>query len=377
MRTRTKGIQAAKDGCKVVNKQYRGVRIFVRLGCINQEEAETWLRQEQGRIDAECERGTRHDFCDAAERYLMECQRRGVRTVETIAYHIKLVVPYLGKKPLESIHTGTLAQFIADRCAGDAGISPTTVNRTLEVVRTILLRAARVWRNDDGTPWLGSAPLIEMLPETPRSPYPISWQEQVALFTQLPVHLHNMALLAVNTGLRDENICGLKWQWENPIPELERSVFVIPPSAYKSNRHHVAILNDVAWNIVQAQRGKHAEFVFPYRGTRVETINNTAWQQARKRAGLSQVRVHDLRHTFGQRLRAAGVSEEDRAVLMGHAIDGMPEHYATPTIVHLIECANAVTQNQRDTPTVLRIINGQRGEKVAQKVAQNEQRVSM
>jgi integrase len=54
------------------------------------------------------------------------------------------------------------------------------------------------------------------------------------------------------------------------------------------------------------------EFVFVYRGRPIETIHNTGWQEARKRAGLTRVRVHDLKHTFGRRLRAAGVSFEDR-----------------------------------------------------------------
>ena len=34
--------------------------------------------------------------------------------------------------------------------------------------------------------------------------------------------------------------------------------------------------------------------------------------------GLPQVRVHDLKHTFGRHLRAAGVSFEDRQDLLGH-----------------------------------------------------------
>jgi len=39
---------------------------------------------------------------------------------------------------------------------------------------------------------------------------------------------------------------------------------------------------------------------------------------------VQQVRVHDLRHTFGQRPRDAGVSEEDRALLLGHSTTSMP-----------------------------------------------------
>ncbi len=183
-----------------------------------------------------------------------------------------------------------------------------------------------------------------------------------------------MALFAVNTGLRDENICGLQWSWERYIPDLKRSVFVIPPEVFKSNRSHVVILNDVAAKVIEACRDIHPEFVFTYKKQvknkklkehepdRVGTINSNAWQKARKRAGLEQVRVHDLRHTFGQRLRDAGVLSEDRAALMGHAVNNMSEHYATPTIARLIEMANLAPQT-RDTPRLLRVSTNSRAKK--------------
>lgn len=55
-----------------------------------------------------------------------------------------------------------------------------------------------------------------------------------------------MALFAVNTGLRDSNVCGLQWRWEIPVPEVGRSVFLIPAEAFKTRRPHVVILNDAA-----------------------------------------------------------------------------------------------------------------------------------
>jgi integrase len=128
-----------------------------------------------------------------------------------------------------------------------------------------------------------------MLPETPRLPYPITWEEQDRLFPKLPAHLGWMVLFAVNTGLRDSNVCGLEWTWEVPVPEVGRSVFVIPPEAFKAKRAHVVILNDAAWSIVQAQRGIDPIWVFPYRGRRVGTMNNTAWQLARREIGLLRV----------------------------------------------------------------------------------------
>src|SRR5512142_244913 len=166
-----------------------------------------------------------------------------------------------------------------------------------------------------------------------------------------------MAIFAVNTGLRDGNVCGLEWTWEVPVPELGRSVFVIPAESFKSKRDHVVILNDAAWSVVQAQRGLHPIWVFPFRGHRLDTINNTACQNARAAVGLPGVRVHDLRHTFACRLRAAGVAAEDRSALLGHAEHSMSAHYASADVGRLLRLANLVL-NRQETRTVLRVANG-------------------
>jgi integrase len=94
-------------------------------------------------------------------------------------------------------------------------------------------------------------------------PYPLSWDEQDRLFRRLPTHLARMALFAINTGLRQSNLCGLQWTWEVTVPEIARSVFVIPAEAFKK-RPHVVILNDVAWSIIKAQRGLHPIWVFRF-----------------------------------------------------------------------------------------------------------------
>ena len=354
--TRTPGITVDANGNRIINKEHHGIRLFVRLGNFSQDCAEMRLRSEMERLDLE--RGTRDLarplFRDCAARYL--AQSRQKRTADTISWHVRLLIAHVGHLEPHRVHDATLEPFVAARLAAGAGA--TTINRTLEVARTILNRAARAYRDDDGRPWLdGMPPLLTMLPEFPRQPCPITWDEQDRLFRRLPSHLAIMVLFAVNTGLRDSNVCRLQWTWEIPVPEVGRSVFVIPPEAFKSKRSHVVILNDAAWSIVQAQRGNHPIWVFPYRGKPVETMNNTAWQNARRDLGLQAVRVHDLRHTFGARLRAAGVSLEDRAALLGHACHSMPELYASPDISRLIAMANRVLERSR-VLTILRVANG-------------------
>ncbi len=66
----------------------------------------------------------------------------------------------------------------------------------------------------------------------------------------------------------------------------------------------------------------------------------SAWKRARLRAALPQVRVHDLKHTFGRRLRAAGVSFEDRQDLLGHRSSRVTTHYSAAELSRLIEAAN-------------------------------------
>ena len=206
--TRTQGITVDTDGNFTINKEYRGVRLFFRLGKFSQDQAEQRLHTEIDRVDCELERKAhaRPRFGHCAARYLDES--RDKRSSDVIALHVRLLISHLGGLEVKQIHDATLKPFIADRLA--AGVSATTINRSLEVVRTILNRAARVYRDDDGPPWLEAVPpLISMLPESPRLPYPITWDEQDRLFPKLPAHLGRMVLFAVNTGLRDSNVCGL------------------------------------------------------------------------------------------------------------------------------------------------------------------------
>lgn len=353
--TRTRGISLEKDGSRTINKVVKGDRIFIRLGKVSQDEAERHLAEEIRQQQTNQHRRANHRplFADCAARYLTESKHK--RSVEVLAWHVQLLLPFIGAMEISHVHDATLEEFKESRHLD--GVSPTTVNRSLEVVRTILNRAARAWRDDNGQPWLLTAPpLITMEKENRRQPHPLSWEEQDELLPLLPSHLQKTVLFAINSGLRDDNVCGLRWSWERPIPEAGRSVFIIPSEYYKTAVNHVVILNDAAWRIIEAQRGQHPDFVFTYRGHRVDTMNNNGWQHARAKIGLEDVRIHDLRHTYASRLRLAGVAQEDRNALMGHKSASIPEHYASADIGRLIELSNRVLDRQ-GTRTLLRVVN--------------------
>ena len=225
----------------------------------------------------------------------------------------------------------------------------------LQLVRHILNLAANEWLDEFGLSWLVSAPKIRLLSETDqREPYPLSFDEQDKLFYQLPAHLQEMALFAVNTGCRDQEICHLRWEWEIPLPNGS-SVFIIPRQRVKNREARLVVLNRIAQSVIEAARGKHPDYVFIYKEKPITRMLNTAWIKARVRTGLPHVRVHDLKHTFGRRLRAAGVSFEDRQDLLGHKSGRITTHYSPAELHNLIEAANKVCE-RRSSGTVLTLL---------------------
>ena len=189
----------------------------------------------------------------------------------------------------------------------------------------------------------------------------------------LPSHLQRMALFKVNTGTREQEVCGLRWEWEERVPTLGTSVFVIPGNHVKNKEDRVVVLNAVARSIVDGQRDQHPTWVFPYRDNRVGKINNSAWKRARRNAaegyetrvgvscpaGFRSVPVHDLKHTFGRRLRAAGVPLETRKVLLGHKAGDITTHYSAPELKELIEAAESLGEPS-DAPQLLVLQGGAR-----------------
>ncbi len=342
-----------RSGVWHIDKQYRGRRICESTGESGLAGAEQYLARKLEEVRQAVVYGVRpkRSFRQAATKYLNESQHK--RRIADEAMHLRQLDPFIGNLPIEGVHMGTIQPFIEARQR--KGIKAKSINLALGVVRHILNMAASEWLDESNLTWLPSPPKIKLLKiEDARMPYPLSQEEQWRLFQELPPHLARMALFKVNTGCREQEVCGLKWQWEVPVPELATSVFIIPGQRVKNGDERLVVLNRVARSVIEEIRGEHTEYVFTYRGKPVTAMNNTAWQAARERAGLSSVRVHDLKHTFGRRLRAAGVSFEDRQDLLGHRSGRITTHYSAAELENLIAAAEKVCgADSRKSPALV------------------------
>ncbi len=356
-RKKTPGL-IKRAGIWHVDKVIQRRRICQSTGSDQLEEAERYL----ARLIEESRQATiygvrpERSFEQAAAKFVLENQHK--RSIKEDIGRLKLLMPWIGDVPLNRLHIGVLQPWIEYRRS--EGVAVGTINHGLKVVRRILNLAASEWMDEYGMTWLQAAPKIKLLPDTQkRQPYPLSWEEQTALFRELPAHLAQMALFAVNTGCRDGEVCNLRWEWEMAVPALNTSVFLIPGQQVKNGDERLVVLNRVARSVVEAQRGLHTSHVFHYRGHSVKKMLTTGWRQARLKVDLPQVRVHDLKHTFGRRLRAAGVSFEDRQDLLGHRSGRITTHYSGAELSKLIEAAENVCDRGEGKPelVILRRLN--------------------
>ena len=350
-RKRTPGL-VNRGGVWHVDKRIGRRRVCESTGSASLEEAERFLARRTEEIRNASIYGVRpaRTFEQAAAKFVLENGHK--RSLEDDISRLKTLMPSIGQIALDKVHSGTLQPWLIER--QKAGVATGTINHGLKVVRRILNLAAQEWRDDNGLTWLVSAPKIRLLPDTEkRQPYPLSWEEQGRLFKSLPDHLATMALFAVNTGCRDGEVCALRWEWEVRVPELDTSVFIIPGEHVKNADDRLVVLNEIAASVIETQRGKHPTHVFTYKGKPLARMLDTGWRRARNAAGLPQVRVHDLKHTFGRRLRAAGVSFEDRQDLLGHRSGRITTHYSAPELAKLIEAADRVCGLEERRPALV------------------------
>jgi len=373
-----------RNGIWHIDKKINGERLYESTGVSDRAEAEKYLIHRLEQIRQRKVYGVRQvrTFREAATRYLLE--HKDQPSIKLTALCLQQLDPYLGDLPLTHIDDQALAPFIRDRQTDEdlpsgkvrKAVSNRTVNIAIERVIRVLSLACRKWRDEERRPWLDSIPLLAKLEEkrASRKPYPMSWDEQSILFGELPDHLQRMALFKVNTGCREQEVCKLRWDWEISVPELGTSVFLIPAdfggrhenSGVKNRDERLVVLNSVAKSIIDGQRGISREWVFPYNGTGMHRMNDSAWKKARVRAaklwqeqhlrpahpGFASIRVHDLKHTFGRRLKAAGVTEEDRKSLLGHKNGSVTSHYSGAELGQLIEAANKVSATDSRGPVL-------------------------
>ncbi len=126
-----------------------------------------------------------------------------------------------------------------------------------------------------------------------------------------------LVILAINTGLRRGELFNLQVK----DIDLHDSTITVIGEGAKSGQTRCVPLNTKAFSTLTSwiNQSQPSTYIFPSpkTGKRLDNIDSS-WETLRELSGLNDVRLHDLRHTFGTRLAHASIDLVTIKELMGH-----------------------------------------------------------
>lgn len=251
------------------------------------------------------------------------------RAPDRAAIACQRLQPHFTGKYVEQIRRADLANYIQARKKD--GVSASTINRELDVLSAAFNFASHTKE------WKVRNPVVGMSLKQPEGRLRwITHDEADRLISeagkemQKCPHLADFIRLALNTGCRKNELLKLTWD----RADLKVSQIRLEGEHTKSGKRRVVPLSDVAREALQSRarfRDKycpHSPWVFSHKnGERLQDVTN-GFISACKRAGISNFRIHDLRHTCASWLVSAGVSLYEVKELLGHSSIEMTERYA-------------------------------------------------
>ncbi len=222
-----------------------------------------------------------------------------------------------------------------------------TKDRYLAFLRSLFRAAVNDWK------WIGKSPTIKVRQKKEIRVRWLTKEEATTLIQCMPDVMKPVVMFALATGLRRSNILNLEWTQI----DLQRKVAWIHPEDTKGGKAIGVALNETACRVLRMQIGKHRQYVFVHTeawhradGSPTEKVrkmrvdDNTAWNTGLRRAGITNFRFHDLRHTWASWLVQAGVPLTALQEMGGWESIEMVQRYAHLAPNHLVEHARRIDE---------------------------------
>ena len=232
----------------------------------------------------------------------------------------KHIVPAFGSRLLTDIKRPDVARFHQMVSAN----APIEANRVLALISHFFTKAEEWGYVPPGHP--NPARGIQKNKERSRDRWLTRSEVErliSAVDTEDDVFVRAAIVLYLLTGLRKVELLSARWE----DVHLDREELRLPQT--KSGRPHFLHLSPEALHVFrQLPREADSPWVFPGRGTSHRKDIKYQWERIRERAGLQEVRLHDLRRTVGSWMVQSGVPLQVIGKVLNHSHPAVTEVYA-------------------------------------------------
>lgn len=294
------------------------------------QSTETAIRDRRYFKTAEAERRT---LAEAIERY--ERTRLGaLKSAEDRARHLAWWKERLGALCLADITPATITEERDGLAGGKTHRgkprSTGTVNRYLAALSHVFTFASREWHWIEGNP----CGQVSMLKEPRGRVRYLADAERERLLAECKAYsdeLYLIVALALATGARRGEILGLKWR----DVDLKRGHVVFHET--KNSERRGLPLRGQALELLRAKvRRIDSDLIFPSSDDPTKPFDvDYRFRLAVQRAGITDFRFHDLRHTCASILAMNGASLAEIAAVLGHKTLAMVKRYSHLSDQHI------------------------------------------
>jgi integrase len=214
------------------------------------------------------------------------------------------------------------------------GVSGSTINRELAALKRIFYIAIKNKKAK-----YNPVTDVKFMQEPPGRTRYLNLEEINKLLTKCNDQVKPVVIVALNTGMRSQEILDLKWNnifienTINPYLEIEIS---------KNGKKRFIPLNNTLITLFSDLKIKsdgRSEIFLNYRNQPLKHIRKQ-FHYARDKANINDVRFHDLRHTFASHYLMNGGDLLSLKQILGHSTLKMVERYAHLSQSHKLNMVN-------------------------------------
>ncbi|MBT3878181.1 MAG: site-specific integrase [Candidatus Scalindua sp.] len=320
--------------------KFKGKLYRESTGKVSQKEAEYVLacrRKENDEGELPKSKMIDYKFAELANAYSKWAERQKSYAASK-RFMIKQIVGVFGNLNVSDLNTQMIEQWQSERLNLN---KPATVNRVLACLKHMFTKAVDWDMASEET--LKQVRKVKFLKEYNKRLRYLDVEGCQTLIDCCAPHLKPIVTVALNTGMRRGEILGLRWEQV----DLSHG-FILLEISKNGERREIPINTTLEYLFKEMPHSIESKYVFVDKDGKPYKDVKRSFGTAIRKAGISDFRFHDLRHTFASHLVMAGIDLISVKELLGHKTITMTLRYSHLAPEHKRKAVNTLDKVLRN-----------------------------